>query len=190
MQNESAITKRGRVLEDEFFHRVDQKLMAELRAKMQAEADKQELQANCGFQDPSILDELVDLGIGSESIVGLSLVPLVQVAWADGKVDEAERQAVLRAAEENDCPAGSAGFQLLEHWLDTPLTAELVQAWKDYVNDLRERMSSESFATLGSDIRSRAGQVASAAGGILGMGKISAQEQAALAEIRDTFEGR
>ncbi len=188
MENESAITKRGRVLEDEFFHRVDQKLMAELRAKMQADADKQQLQASCGFRDPTILDELVGLGFRSESIVALSLVPLVQVAWADGKVDEAEREAVLRAAETNDCPAGSASFQLLEHWLAERPSQTLVETWRDYVNDLRGRMSSESFTSLGDDVRNRAEQIAAAAGGILGIGKISAKEQAVLADIRTTFQ--
>lgn len=190
MESENAIAKRGRVLEDEFFHRVDQRLMAELRTKMQVEADKAELQASCGIHDAATLDELISLGIGSESIVGLSLVPLVRVAWADGNVNEAERRAVLKAAEENKCPAGSASFRLLEHWLKEPPTEALVQAWKDYVADLRQTMSAEAFAALGEGIGNRAQQVALAAGGILGIGKISAKEREVLADIGATFAGR
>ena len=37
MDNQDSLAKRGRTLEDEFFHRVDQKLAEEIRAKMAAE---------------------------------------------------------------------------------------------------------------------------------------------------------
>ena len=118
MENQGSLSKRGRHLEDEFFHRVDQKLADEIRAKMKAEAEKKELEKTCGFHDSQMLDDIVQLGVNTETIVGLSLVPLVRVAWADGIVDIRERAAVLKAAEESNCHPDSASYQLLSVWLD------------------------------------------------------------------------
>ena len=49
MENQGSLSKRGRTLEDEFFHRVDQKLADEIREKMNAESEKKELEKTCGF---------------------------------------------------------------------------------------------------------------------------------------------
>lgn len=187
MENQGSLSKRGRTLEDEFFHRVDQKLADEIREKMNAESEKKELEKTCGFHDSQLLDDIVQLGVNTETIVGLSLVPLVRVAWADGIVDTRERAAVLKAAEESDCHAGSASYQLLSVWLDATPPPSLFEAWKEYVSALRESMSAEAYERLRDNLVKRAHDVATSAGGILGIGSISETEKAVLEEVKAAF---
>lgn len=188
MDNQGSLAKRGHSLEDAFFHRVDQKLAEDIRARMAAEAEKKHIEATCGIRDAAVLEEIVTLGIGVETIVGLSLVPLVQIAWADGTVDLKERDAVLKAAESSNCPAGSASYQLLDHWLASEPPAALFEAWKDYIAELKKSMPPESLHKLRDGLVDHAREVATAAGGILGIGSISKKEDAVLGELKAAFE--
>ena len=188
MDNQDSLAKRGRTLEDEFFHRVDQKLAEEIRAKMAAENERKQLEQTCGLRDTALLEAIVALGIGVETMVGLSLVPLVQVAWADGVIDRRERDAVLKAADTSDCPVGSAAYQLLDHWLAENPPASLFEAWKYYISALKGSMPPENWDKLRDEIVSHTRKVATAAGGILGIGSISKQEDAVFAEVKSAFE--
>ena len=51
-----------------------------------------------GLTDPDLLNLLLELGIDSETLAALTLVPLVEMAWADGSISAHERVAVLEAA--------------------------------------------------------------------------------------------
>jgi hypothetical protein len=130
----------------------------------------------------------MQLGIRAKTVMALSLVPLVCVAWADGRLDKAERTAILEAAIQNRCPAGSAGFQLLDHWLERAPDASLFNAWRDYVRALAATLPADARQTLQHDVISHARSVASAAGGILGVGRISKQEERVLAEASVAFD--
>jgi hypothetical protein len=178
---------RERALEDEFFYRVDQKLREQLRAKMQTEQDCKQLSAETGIRDETVLKELVDVGITTDTMLALSLVPLVQVAWADRIVQEKEREAILKAAAEQGRGIGSASFQMLEHWLESPPEEKVMQAWKDYVGDLCKTLDSARVAALRDDVISHAREVAEAAGGLLGLGAVSEKEQAVLEELEQAF---
>ena len=53
-----AFDRRESALEDEFFHRVDQELIAQLRAQHQHEAELDALQRATGISDRRVLEEL------------------------------------------------------------------------------------------------------------------------------------
>jgi tellurite resistance protein len=66
--------------------------------------------------DDELRAELAQLGITEKNLALVAVLPLVQVAWADGKVQSAERKIILKAAENfqvND-PDSKA---LLESWI-------------------------------------------------------------------------
>ena len=44
-----------------------------------------------------MLAELARVGVRPETLSAVALIPLVMVAWADGRVDESERLAILNA---------------------------------------------------------------------------------------------
>src|SRR3990170_4617545 len=91
---------RRRALEEEFFARQNEKLRQQLRAKMESQAHRDDLAKAAGISHPEVLDHLVRLGLDAETVIALGLVPLIDVAWADGKMDDKERLAGLSAARE------------------------------------------------------------------------------------------
>jgi hypothetical protein len=187
MDSGGSLEKRGRTLEDEFFHRVDQQLMEQMRAKMEAEEQRKALAAACGLADERLLDALAAAHVTPESLAALTLVPLVRVGWADGRMEAPERAAILQAAAENNCPPGSLGHSLLASWLNAPPTETLFQAWREYTRRLCEDLEHDACRNLSDRIVGRARDIATAAGGILGLGAISALEKAALQEVEQAF---
>jgi hypothetical protein len=175
---------------DSFFQERDQKLLQKLRDRLKAEAEKETLSAASGITDEAVLDQLISLGIGPETLAALSLVPLAEVAWADGAIHAKERSAILLAAEEAGLDKGTEGHQLLEAWLEQQPDQNLLAAWRSYVSAISKTLDSEAKKRLKDALVGRARSVAEAAGGFLSSGlgkKVSSAEQAMLAELEQAF---
>lgn len=180
------LKERGDALENEFFTRQNAKATEALRAKLTAEAGREALANAVGISDATVLDALEAAGITAESLAALALVPLVAVAWADGKLDDGEREAIVRAAEQ--AQAGKENRALLDSWLSAAPAPGLLEAWKSYVGSLRGAMEDADYAVLRERIVGGARQVAESAGGFLGLGnKVSASEAAVLEELEASF---
>ncbi len=146
------------------------------------------LAAVSGIDDKPLLQALLDAGIRPETFACLSLLPLCEVAWADGDISSREREAVLKAAEQHGVPPGSAAASLLEHWLATRPELKMVDAWKEYIAALSARLSPDRAQKLADEILGRARSIAATSGGILGLGaKVSVSEQFALDELEHAF---
>ena len=181
------LKERGDALENEFFARQNAKVAEVLREKLAAEAGREALANAAGISDEAVLDALEAAGITAHTLAALALVPLVAVAWADGKLDDAEREAIVRAAEQ--ARVGDENRVLLDGWLSAAPDAALLEAWKGYVGSLRDAMEAGAYAALRERIVGGARQVAESAGGFLGLGnKISASEAAVLEELEASFE--
>ena len=187
MDTGGSLEKRGRALEDEFFYRVDKQLAEQLRARLLTEQRKAALSRICGLTDEVILDALVAANITNESFVALTLVPLMRVAWADGRIEAAERAAIMQAAAKGHCPEGSVGYALLSSWLDEAPSDRLYEAWQAYTHVLCAQMTEDARNKLRDQVVGGAREVAESAGGILGIHKISSQEEAVLEEIEHVF---
>ena len=179
---------RGRSLEDEFFRREDKRLIAKLTEMQAAETTRQALAAASGIAAPDVLDKLLGLGIRAETLAALSIVPLIEVAWADGSLDAKERQAVLDRAREVGVAPGSTAHTLLGAWLERRPDPKLLDAWTQMVRGLRERLGPAEAGRLEASLLDHARAVASASGGVLGIGaKVSAAEAAMLERLRAAF---
>jgi hypothetical protein len=183
------LADRKRALEDSFFAHLDRALLEKLRAQVTADEEKQTLAAASGIHDEAVLNELAALGISAGTVAALTLVPLVEVAWAQGGVAKTERDAILKAAHENGVTQGSAPYQLLQHWLNEKPEPKLLAVWKDYVAALRQAADPKAFEKIRADILDRAEHVAQAADGFLGMASVSAKEKAMLAELERALQG-
>ena len=95
-----AFDKREAAYEAEYFHKKDREMVEKLRAVFHQKVDKQGIAEATGITDDQVLDNLVKLNLRGDMMAAFQLYPLVAVAWADGKVDENERLAVLNAAQE------------------------------------------------------------------------------------------
>ena len=89
---------RRKGFEAEFFRRQEAALLQRLRDEEARRSARQALAAASHITDEVLLDQLAALGIKPETLVALSLVPLVEIAWADGTVQASERQAILETA--------------------------------------------------------------------------------------------
>jgi hypothetical protein len=188
MDNSELFGDRKKALEEEFFRRQEEKLIAKLRDEEQQREARRALSEASGISDDAVLDRLIQMGIGARTLAPLSLVPLVEVAWADGKLDPRERDAVLAAAKEAGLDPTSPGYGLLETWLSTRPDAHLQELWAEYTRSLCAALAPEDRAALRDEILGRARRVAEAAGGFLGLGsKVSRAEEQVLNELVKAF---
>lgn len=178
---------RRKSLEDEFFHKQSQKNLEALRDKLDKQTSKEELRTASGMTDDAVLDKLVDLGIGAQTVMALSLVPLISVAWADGKIQPEERDAILRGAHKKGIEKDSAAFELLDDWLARKPEDKLLDTWAAYIESLCSQLSEEEMQQLRSEVGRFARFVAEAAGGFLGISKVSDAEEKMLARIEASF---
>jgi tellurite resistance protein len=135
-----------------------------------------------------VLEKLVALGVRSETLAALTLYPLVAVAWADGKVDRHERDAVLRAARECGLKPEGISYDLLASWLDQQPDAVLLAAWTSLVREICRQAEPEWRVIFAQELLTRAGAVADASGGFLALDKTSDEEQVVLDQLRAAFE--
>jgi hypothetical protein len=182
-----AFKKREQALEDEFFHRVDEKLRAEIRRSMQRDRSREALAAATGLSDEELLDALVDSGFEATTLAALALVPAVFVAWADHSVTQLEHDAILKAAAERGLSEDGLASQLLEQWLITRPPRSLWDTWKRYATSVGESLSDTAAGVLTTNILHTATVVAEASGGILGFGKVSSAEQEVLDQIKEVL---
>jgi len=135
-----------------------------------------------------VLEKLMELGVRAETLAALSVVPLVEVAWADGALDAKERRAIVeRAAIASD----STERALLEAWLDRRPDPKLLTAWTELVRAMSEQLGPDQATRLKTELLERARAVAAATGGLFGVGsKVSGPEAAMLATLEAAFPSR
>ena len=175
---------RRRALEEAFFAKHNEALLQRLREAEVTTSRRQAIAAASGITDDAVLDELMGLNIGSETVAALSMVPLVVVAWADGSIDERERSAVLSGAAAAGLDEDGPSYRLLGQWLRQPPPTELLAAWTAYIKAVAGTLDHAGRRALKDELLNRARAVAEAAGGFLGVGrKISPAEDAALKQL-------
>ena len=65
-----------------------------------------------------MLRKLIEMNVQLEVLATLSIIPLIESAWADGKIEEEEREAVLKGAESYGLLKDRIGYNLLDaRWL-------------------------------------------------------------------------
>lgn len=185
--SEEAFGKRRHALEESFFEKRNQELLAKLQQEVQAEESASALSQASGITNEGVLKHLVSLQIGPEAVAALSMVPLVAVAWADGNMDQKERDAILKAADEQGLCRIAAICGLLDSWLQEKPDDHLLTGWKEYVAALCQHLDARARDALKQEVLGQARKVAEAAGGFLGIGAVSAEEKAMLKELEQAF---
>jgi hypothetical protein len=125
---------------------------------------------------------LKELGVDKSAAKVVGLLPLVYVAWADGKIQKAERESILHAAKEMGWLEGG-GDAVLERWLTTRPTesqlktgiALLNHLAKDKTHDDLDADDLQMLLLLCKD-------VADSAGSFLGIGRAQSREEIAALE--------
>jgi hypothetical protein len=179
----------GRNLADAFFLEQDRRLIAR-RAELARMAETKEALASVsGIKNQDVLQHLVELNVRPETLAALSAVPLVEVVWADGHVDDEERKVVMQFATAQGITEGSVARELLERWLAQPPPAKLLAAWQHHVEAICARLGPEDCKALREELLRNVRAAAAASGGFFGLGKISSEEKAVIAKLEQSFAG-
>jgi hypothetical protein len=181
------LEERGKALEDQFYEKENANKLAAMKTKLDSQKTKDELRKASGMSDEAVLDKLVALGLRANTIAALSLVPLIQVAWADGQIQDNERVSILQGAHGKGLEQGTDGYELLQQWLAHTPSEDLFTAWEAYIKALASQLNDEQNRLLRNQIVGFAKMVASSSGGILGFGKVSATEEKVLHRIEAAF---
>jgi len=110
---------REHAMEAKYFRQQDARLLDTLRQKKELGEIAAALRDKLDVDNPALLVAARDLGITADTAPALFLAPLVQVAWAEGSVGKAERDAVLRVATRRGIDLNSPAYAQLVGWLST-----------------------------------------------------------------------
>lgn len=184
------ITDDVRKREEDYFRRKDRELLEKMRAAAAADQTRKELGSATGIQDPALLQELESLGFTPGTIALLPLVPVLQVAWAEGGVSAAERAMIVNLARQRGVQGGSAADGILTEWLDTRPSDDTFRKASRLIAAMLDQPAAAGQQLDADELIRYCEQIASASGGLFGIGKVSAEERAALEQIARGLKSR
>jgi len=186
---DDAMAKRGKGLEEDYFHRKEKELIEKLRKRREAEAHQQEMGKESGISNEEVLKTLHEMGYTRDTVLLLHLIPLISVAWADDKVSGPEKELIIEAARVRGITEDSGAFQQLNEWLTNRPSDEFVEQTLRVISNLAETELPEEREKRRQNLLRLCQDVAEASGGILGFGnKISDEEQALLDRLAKRLE--
>jgi hypothetical protein len=179
----------ARSREDEYFWRKDQELVEKMRRASAAEKASRELAERTGLTDPELIREIQALGFTTDTVVLLPLVPLIEIAWAEGGVSDAERSAIVQLARSRGIVAADAADQRLSEWLSSRPDAEVFSRATRLIRAMLASTSTLAGFSA-DDLVAYCESIAAASGGVFGMRRISAEERALISKIASALKPR
>src|SRR4051794_5352375 len=90
--------EREHAMEATYFHAHDAKLIDALRQKSNLDGISTALAKKLAIDRPDLLQRVREFGVTALTAAAFLLMPLIEVAWADGSVNRWTRAAVLESA--------------------------------------------------------------------------------------------
>lgn len=182
------IRETSRRMEDLFFRKENKELLEKHRILRAMQESREALASVSGIRNGAVLQKLVELNVRPETLVSLSLVPLVEIAWADGRVDDREKKAILAAVDQMKQALGSMDHALLKQWLEQRPPPQLLEAWIHYTQGLCEQLGPAEAAAMKEALLNEGRAIAKASGGFLHLGaKTSKAEAEVLKKLASAF---
>ena len=179
---------RGQALAEAFFFRADQELWCELRERLSREEKIKAFETLIGIRDSSVVECLVDAGFDLSAAMSFIWAPAMFVAWADGQVDDAEKQTILESLRTKGVAVNSPSNILEHEWFAMPPKEELWSLWVDFAREMLSGFRDDDRAAISKEIVSLCHEVARASGGLFGFAKASAAELEAIARIESALQ--
>ena len=188
MPDKEFLGDRRRTQEEEYFQRQEQQLIARLQEQSRQATERERLADQVGVADAEIARDLQTLGYTPETVILLYLVPLLQVAWAEGGVSERERLLIADAARARGVEAGSVADRQLANWLASRPTADFFEGSLRVIGAILRARTAEDVEASRRDLLSTSLAIASASGGVMGFARVSAEEREVLARLTAELE--
>lgn len=171
-------------LEEDYFRHREATLVEKLKSVFNAAVTKEELRSATGITNEELLDRLVATNLRGEMLTAFKLYPLVEIAWADGKVDDHEARAIVEAAVKSGVREDGPGMERLRDWIRRGPNEDARKVWRLYAGELTRKLTKDELAVFRKDLLGYAKHVAEASGGILGLVfNISPSEQRVIDEL-------
>ena len=183
-----AFESRRTSFEEGYFRKKEADLVEKLRAVFQAKLDREELRRVTNITSEEVLDRMMAVQAKGEMLTAFKLLPLVEIAWADGFCDKREAEAVVGAAIKHGIAPDSVALQRIKEWLERGPSPEARKAWLMYAQELRKVLTPAELKTFRDDLLDTARQIAELSGGILWtFFTVSQGENAVLKKITDAL---
>jgi hypothetical protein len=155
-------------------------------AALDARRSREDLGAIMVLTDLELCDRLLAIGVTGSIGAALALAPVIDVAWADNKVQEEEKVAILGGSGSEFGFSQPECRQLLEYWLTHRPSPHMMTAWVGFVRALAFVMTPGDHDELRDSLINLCQGVARAAGGLFS--KVSGSEKKVLDHIRAAFD--
>lgn len=130
---------------------------------------RRRLSRELNSSDDALIDEVIALGFRPETAMLLPLVPLMQVAWADGQVSSGERERIRALAAKRGLFASPKAQDVLDDMLTFEPGQDFAEQCYSVLSRLFAAMPPEESVRTRRSLMSFAREVAMASGGFLGM---------------------
>lgn len=190
MSENDGITDDVRKREEEYFRRQDKELIEKMRRASAAAQERLALETQTGIHDPEMLQQLQDLSFTPGTIALLPLIPVLQVAWAEGGISTAERAAIVALARSRSITPGSEADHQLTEWLERRPSADTFRKATRLIAAMVDHPGEGFQDITADDLLKYCEQIAHASGGLFGIGTVSAEERAALQQISAQLKNR
>ena len=191
MPEKDIIADRERALESAYFQKKDQELIEKLRQRAALENERRQLSEELGNLDEELIEALQNLGFTRETLPLLHLTPLVQMAWAEGKVTVSERNLIFEIAERHGISKDTTAYQKLNEWLENKPSEQFFEHARTAIYLVNQTLPTEKQAVTTDDLLTYCMRIAEASGGILGIGnKVSPEERELLEKIEERLRNK
>jgi hypothetical protein len=102
-------------------------------------------------------------------------------------MDEKERKKLFEYAEKAGLRQKGLDPKIMSAWLKNKPDPALLKAWQQYIQTLCKELNAHERKALRDEVLADARSVAEAAGGVLGLGRVSAEEKAMLKTLEEAF---
>jgi hypothetical protein len=187
MPDDNPLGERGRALEDEYFRRLDRARLDRARRTSALDDERDAITALTKLAAPDVW-ALQARGFTPDTLALLPLLPLVQVAWADGGVSDAERALIVQFARTRAIPEGSAADRQLAAWLAEQPRPEMVSDSSRLVGEMFERAAGVVDGLAADELMEYCERIATVSGGFLGLAPISVDERELLTRIAQALK--
>ena len=171
--------------EERYFLEKEARRREELRAKLDAAAERlqeqQGIASTLETNDEELVDRIHSLGFNGDSARVFDLLPLVHVSWADGQVQRNERATILAILEERGVEPGSDASLLMQSLLEKRPS----ETFLGETLAVLQRLAGDQKGATVVDLCAR---VADASGGLLGLGnRTSSDEHALIGKVAEAL---
>jgi hypothetical protein len=182
------LSGRKRAQEEDYFQKKDRELIDTLQRQAKAQAQLRELGERVGITDPEISRELAELGFTPETVTLVPLIPVLEMAWAEGEVTSGERKMVVELARARGVDADSAADRQLAEWLNRRPDESVFRRAGRLIGALFA--AGGRFEMTPDDIIKYSEAIADASGGLFGIRRVSSEERATLGRIANEIKNR